>query len=178
MVTLFLILLCLALIHFVYEGIILPSLRCKYRYDLFHLRDELRSMKRHRSDDISDEVFLLVQDGVNTSIKFLHAVNVVEAIRWGPMAMSDPDIMRRVRNSTNIVNGCRVNRVKEIDDEAIRIFARVAIYNSGGMLVYLVPIVVLAVWWTKIQRKTVEFTKVIFSASDQQQQQLLPLVPA
>ncbi len=73
----FYILLALAIIHFIYEGIIAPSMRLHYRYRLFTLRDELRFLKATHKDELPDEVFILLQNILNNSITLLHRVNFV-----------------------------------------------------------------------------------------------------
>ncbi len=64
----------LAILHFIYEGIILPSIRLNLRYKLFVLRDELRSLRHEVAIVVGffQKIFSLVKDIVSLSENDLH----------------------------------------------------------------------------------------------------------
>ena len=57
------------MMHFIYESIILPSIRLSLRFKLFALRDQLRRMVMQGT--ASDEVFRIQQSSINNAINML-----------------------------------------------------------------------------------------------------------
>ena len=70
--VLFYVLLGLGAAHFIYERIILPSIRLHYRNQLFALRDVARRKIIDGGSDTSMQAATLVHDSLNNAINRLH----------------------------------------------------------------------------------------------------------
>ena len=69
MTTTILVLLALAVFHFVYESILAPSLRLSLRFRLFALRDEARQLKIECVDSLNDAHCVFLQASINRDFK-------------------------------------------------------------------------------------------------------------
>ncbi|WP_382631345.1 hypothetical protein, partial [Streptomyces sp. NPDC056982] len=69
--VLFYVLLCMAAAHFIYERILLPSLRLHYRNKLFELRDEVRNQIIANHSEDNTQAAQLVHEALNNAINRL-----------------------------------------------------------------------------------------------------------
>lgn len=142
MTTLFFILLGLGLFHFIYEGIILPSYRMKLRYDLFALRDKLRRTKAEKGEAVDKKVYLLIQESLNNQIKFLPHITINLVWRALRDIKADPELATDISQRIALVNNTDLPELKEINEAGSKILATALIWNSLGLLIYVLPLIV------------------------------------
>src|ERR1035441_10315344 len=80
-----------ALLHFIWEGILAPSLRHNIRLDLFALRDNLRRLKIN-NPELPNDAFNTVQDGLNGAIKHLSDIDIPLLVYCDSIVKRDADI--------------------------------------------------------------------------------------
>jgi hypothetical protein len=141
MITLFFVVACLASIHFILEGILLPSFRWERRLTLFHLRDRLREAKIQNPTCLEDDTFSYLECGLNMAINLLSEVDFVTVIRAHEAFKRDPDLARRVQRRRAQVLACPVREVREISGELYRIMRSAMLINSAGLMLYVVPLI-------------------------------------
>ena len=165
MTVLFFVFVGLVIFHFAWEGIIAPSLRIEIRYELFKVRDELRRLKISHGNEIDDELFIFLQNGINKGIRLLHDVTIETAYRAYKEAT--PEELERV---SRIAEDCPVDGVKEVYNRSGLYVGLAFLVNSGGWFAYLVPILIAFIGFTKVKK----FTREIFNLSDNDINRIFP----
>lgn len=143
--TLFLILLAMAAFHFIYEGIILPSMRMKQRFALFALRDQLRRIRAEKKDDVDREAYFLLEESLNTSARFGPYAAVDMVWRAIKEIKSNSELALEVARRLSVVNNAKDKRFKQINEEKSRIVFHCLVWNTLPLALYLFPIVLALV---------------------------------
>jgi hypothetical protein len=126
--------------HFVYEGIIAPTLRLRLRFRLFRLRDELRRLWLEASPRIPEEEFRRYQQTLNASISFLSYVNVVNLYEARQAVKKDRELYEKMKQRAAILGSCQSQEVLRIYNESQRILIEALCVNCGGWGIYILPI--------------------------------------
>ncbi len=149
LVYLFLVAGLYSLLHFIWEGIIAPSMRQSIRIDLFALRDELRRLKISEPD-MPMEAFNAVQDGLNSTICHLNGIDVPFLVYCDKMVDRDPKLKECVEKRQELVRSANSPALVKIAGQIRLKVEAAARTNSGGLYLYLVPIVLgyLCLKWT------------------------------
>jgi hypothetical protein len=140
MSVLILVMLGLAVFHFVYEGIVLPSYRMKLRHDAFELRDELRTLVLDGRIDRNDLAFEVVETGLNNLARRVHMLSFNVHRQMRRMYTEDETFRRRVDARHEALKSSSNEDLRRIVIKADRIFERAFVANAGGWFV-LAPVV-------------------------------------
>lgn len=145
MEIMFIAIMLLAFAHFIYEGIVAPSLRMQCRNDLFTLRDDLRAQKIAKGKDFPDEAFSILHEGINRYLGkgALAGVNLRFLYRFAhaarkPNSQFRADIERR----KSVIEGAADPEVKDILRRAGSIVERAFFINTAAWAIYIVPIAI------------------------------------
>lgn len=142
----------IAVLHLLFESIIAPSLRMKLRFELFSLRDDLRMLKASRDLSLSDWQFECLQESLNVLIAVLHRfdgailVTIEHELRHNPLLRAQADACAR------ILDACTSRRARAIRARSVQIAMAALAVNSGGWLIYVLPVLLLAVGYSRIKR--------------------------
>ena len=140
--------LVVALYHFVYESIVAPSLRLKLRFDLFVLRDRVRSLKIENPEGFQDKHFHYLQDSINTLLALLARFDIATLSRIETEMKRDPAMQKRVEERSRILDDCSLQEAKNIRYSSVRLASVALALNSGGWLIYIVPpLAIVAAWF-------------------------------
>lgn len=150
MTTFFLILVALAFFHFVYEGIIAPSLRFDLRFRLFALRDELRAAKLRHPHEVDGEAFHYLQRSINNTLRHMGFVSLKMVFSVRHLTDRDQEIMERLERVHRKIDNCPVVEVKAIRDRYRWLIGYAFLVNSGGWAIYLLPVIVGVVFFSSI----------------------------
>jgi len=145
MSALFFIIIALAVVHFIYEGIVLPSIRLSLRYKLFALRDELRWLKIDKSSEVNNESFAYLQSAINNSIKLLPAINVKALFSVNKIFEKNPELLKIAKERFEFVYANSTDKMRSIMKDNFKIFTYAFIANNMILFIYLLPIVIIAV---------------------------------
>src|SRR6266542_6528845 len=137
----------LAILHFIYEGIILPSIRLNLRYKLFVLRDELRSLRHDKGGDISTEIYNAQEVIINNAISVLP---YVDFIRIAAAREAGPELKKKAEERESLINSCNVKEVKDIYSKTMHIVFCAFISNIGSWFIYIVPVAIVVGFFQKI----------------------------
>lgn len=140
-----------AFLHFIYEGIVAPSIRTKLRNDMFELRDELRNLHISKDDRCSREAFEIAHTGVNQYLDRLHAVTISFMRRFRE-AYKDADFRADVERRQMVLNSCESTELRKIVASANSRIELALFANSAGWLIYLVPVALLGICIKAITR--------------------------
>lgn len=134
---------CVALCHFVYESILAPSIRLELRFELFKLRDEVRSLKiNNLSSKVSepqfvDEHYGYLQDSINALLCILYRYDL--AAIWTITGQIDCDeaLRQRVEARARFLDDCELPTVRAMRKRQLHIAGKALAVNSGPMLLLL-----------------------------------------
>lgn len=143
--VLFYVLLCMAAAHFIYERILLPSVRLHYRNKLFELRDIVRN--QIISNDSKEEVQAaeLVHEALNNAINRLHLMTLPNRVRAQRRLSANPEIQARIRREVELFKKYRDGSLVVTIQESAKILDKVLFFNSLMLIVYTLPIM-LTIW--------------------------------
>jgi len=130
----------LAAYHFIYEGIVAPSLRIKFRNKLFYLRDALRMLKIERSGALNDSVFNEMQEAINHALNLQHKITILGIISYVIHLEKDPALKASVQRRLNNIEKCDIHEFKVIDTTLSTIFFKITLVNSGAWALYVIPL--------------------------------------
>lgn len=160
----------LALGHFVYEGIIAPSLRMDLRYKFFALRDELRRLKEAHPAELSDKHYRALEDSINGFIQMLPRFDVGTVIRVNQEIESNPALKREIDERIAFLESCAVPEAKEIRRRSRRLALSALRVNAGGLYLYCFWVILLV----KAYDSTDRYLRRVMALSKGNVDQLIP----
>jgi len=151
MIILFWIITGIAVYHLIYQGIILPSIRLRLRYELFSLRDKLRALKTDLGESFDDNVFTYMQDSINGSIKLIALIDFSSIVSAEKRFRGDLELRDEIKKKQELIDNCPINKVKEISLRNAELLTDAVVYNAGGWFIYIVPVLLGVVCYKKIK---------------------------
>jgi len=146
MATLLFFLILLSILIFVYESIILPSVRLRIRYQIFALRDKLRFLKIEKGNALDDEAFAYSQDCLNTLLAFLHRYDFSAMVRAALFFRKNPTLYKEaLEEQRRILQKCDVEEFHRIIKEYTDLAILSVTANSFGLLLVLAPFLITAI---------------------------------
>lgn len=156
MTTLFLLLLYLALWHYIYEAILAPSLRLRLKHRLFALRDQLRMIQIERDSQVMQEDIAILHDGLNYYMSRLDRVTPSLVVRSHRRMQANPAMRKAVEKRAMIVASSRDQRIHRISDDIDQVLSRVLLVNAGGWGMYILPLVIAWRAYARLQRRVAD----------------------
>ena len=139
----------LAMCHYAYESILLPSIRLRLRYRVFHLRDILRRLKADKSSVVDDEAFRYMEDALNISAVYLFKFSVHSFIDVQREFKKNPNLLKQVEHRQRIMEACQTAELQDIYRQLIRI-TLVALSSNSLIFFLSVLILLIPVWVVKV----------------------------
>lgn len=136
----FFVLVGLATFHFIYEGIVAPSLRLCLRFRIFRLRDELRRLQTGPHPSIADDDFERHQQSLNNIINFLPYITLTNMHRAIKALKNDKRLLEKSKKRVALLENCPCREAVRIYQEGNRVFLGALLVSCGGWFLYLVPI--------------------------------------
>lgn len=143
MVILLLIISALAIVHFIYQGIMLPSIRLALRYRVFELRDKLRKLAINNNVGLDTKAYEYMQEAINVTTTFLYRFDLKLALDVHQAFKQNPSLYELAENRHMIIKSCKSQELHRIDSSLKRILALVLLANSGGFIFFLIPLLLL-----------------------------------
>ena len=137
MAVFILIILGLAIVHFVYEGLVLPTFRLHLRYRLFALRDRLRQLKTKEDNQLDADSYRYLQEALNVMIAFLYRFDFWAALEANSWFRKHPDLQKRAEARIAALNNCNNQEFKKIMHDSFVISCCVLVFNSAGFICLL-----------------------------------------
>lgn len=138
--VLFYVLLCMAAVHFIYERILLPSVRLQYRNRLFELRDTVRNQIINHSSDDDLKAAQLIHEALNNAINRLHLMTLPNRVRAQRRLSANPEIQARIRREVELFNRCSNGVLNSAIQQSVEVLEKVLFFNSLMLLIYTFPI--------------------------------------
>jgi len=134
-----LILLGIGVLHIVYDFIVLPSVRLRFRYKLFALRDELRMLKIENAEGIDNDAFKYLQESLNIAANILSRFDVYTAYHAEKLFGSKPDLMKRIEKRNEIMKNCQNTKYQELLKKRSHYLIFVFLANSFFLILWTLP---------------------------------------
>jgi len=131
------------LCHFVYESILAPSIRLELRFELFKLRDELRSLKinnlssKTSEPEFVDGHYAYLQDSINALLCILYRYDLAAIWTITDQINRDEDLRHRVEARARLLDDCELPAVRSIRKRQLDIATKALAVNSGPVLLLL-----------------------------------------
>ncbi|GKV97315.1 hypothetical protein PEC301653_03610 [Pectobacterium carotovorum subsp. carotovorum] len=138
--VLFYVLLGMAAAHFIYERILLPSIRLHYRNKLFELRDGIRREIINCKSGEDNQAAQLVHEALNNAINRLHFMTLPNRVRAQKRLANNPEIQAKIKREVELVTRVANNQVLETITKSVGILDKVLMFNSLMLLIYTFPI--------------------------------------
>ncbi|MCC4632650.1 hypothetical protein [Xanthomonas dyei] len=160
----------LALGHFLYEGVVAPSLRDRLNDEMFELRDRLRRIKLAKGDACPQKAFDIAHNGINQYVHHLHWVTISFVVEFN---RSHKRFRNEVKERREVIANCGVPELHSVVDRGNQIVERALIVNSGAVIVVAIPIVVFATLAFQLPMKLYAKAAEIFATPERQTEQVL-----
>ena len=138
--------------HFLWEAILAPSFRLRLRYDLFHLRDELRWIYHRKPNGTDKEVFRYLQGSVNSVIRLLPGIDFSLRFMVERAIAKDEQLRERIKKRRKRIHACGNLEVRQLEGRIERAARLAFIVNTGGWLIYLVPLAIAFLCFDAVTR--------------------------
>jgi hypothetical protein len=152
-------LLVVALYHFIYESILAPSMRLKLRFELFVLRDRVRKLKIENSEYFKDKHFHYLQDSLNNLIALLARFDCATLVRIESEMKRHPELRKRAEERSRTLDDCDLEEVRVIRYESLKLASTALVVNSGGWLIYILPPLAVAAAWFGLSSSVSSFKR-------------------
>jgi len=170
----FYILLFLALFHYIYESVLLPSIRLNYRYRLFSLRDELRRLKFENRDLIDDKLYDHLQTSLNVIVNYLYRFDIWMLWKAHKRYVEDKKFRERIERRAKLIDEllekCKVTEVVELRKKYLGTLEYVLLANAGAWYIYLFPIAFVLVGLNKLK----SFIKEVSTIREHEVEEIAP----
>jgi len=123
----------LSLGTWIYQATILPSIRQRLRFELFHLRDQLRELVITRKLKEESAAFQQLHRRLNILIKAIPAFDLAALLA---MDANDSDLKQRALRFRDLMNGS-MPEVQAIYQNALRIMSLTLFANSLVSLLWM-----------------------------------------
>lgn len=131
----------IALWHIIYEAVLLPIIRMHMRYKLFALRDKLRRLKIEHIYEFDDSVYNIVEENINNAINLLPLYTISFLKKIKNVVAHHPEMIKKIQNRVKKVESCEIEEVNKIARSSIKYANQTLIYNTGGWIIYFLPII-------------------------------------
>ncbi|WP_337264354.1 MULTISPECIES: hypothetical protein [unclassified Serratia (in: enterobacteria)] len=140
--TLFYVLCGFAVLHFIYERIVQPSLRLHFRNELFKVRDCVRNeiIEGKLGKDLA--AANLMHEGLNNTINRLHMLTLGNKWRAQQRFETDKVMRATVLEQSAILYRIENEALKKSLRRTVKIMDYVLISNNGLFMIYSFPLVV------------------------------------
>ena len=152
MKTILLLCLCAAVWHFVYEGIVAPSIRLCLRNKLFSIRDNLRLATIEGLPNGDEKAFWFVHDGINNFINRLPYLTINGTAALAIECERDSRLKALLNEHIDAVMSSSDKRISQAFKDTNLVIEQAFIANMGGWFVYIVPIALVVSAMSKLSK--------------------------
>lgn len=148
--------------HFIYESLIAPNLRLKIRHDLFIERDKLYAIKISADTQTVDKTAIEI---IDQNIKFMKVrmpeITLHSLVQFKKLYESDEKLRSKIDSIELKISSAENNDIKNIDKKLNRIATNAFLVNSGGWLIYILPLAILKAMLTDLIQSAKQISREI-----------------
>ncbi len=144
----FIICIIMAIIHLMYQFVILPSLKQSLRFKFHKLNDEVISMVIDDKASIPPLEFNFTMHIIGTGIKNLSHYNLASIFTISNISKKEDEVINS--KIEELEKQMHNERLKQIHQECLNIAFKAFIYNTAMLLIYLLPIFLVLYLFSKM----------------------------
>lgn len=133
----------IAIAYYCIEGIVLPNVRSRVRYEFFALRDRVVMLKANK--EIEDSVYRNLMLMINNSIRTLSEMDLIELARFRNLVNNDPKLGKSLAKKTALLMNSDNSEVRDIYNKLGKIGFKTVLFNSSGFVLLLLPIIITSI---------------------------------
>ena len=134
--VLFIILVFVAIIHYIYQSILLPTIRQQLRFRMFELRDQLRHLAYDEIIDPNSRIYKALQGRINVTVDYLYLVDLKALFDAYKHIKNSPTLRKQIEKNRQLTDKCELAQVKDIDNKLNKIFATTLLVNSACFFIW------------------------------------------
>jgi len=142
----------LAFVHWIYEDVVAPSLRDWLRYQFFELRDELRMLISRGDAGISEDLGHFLQGSLNNTLKHMHILDLSFVLKARKIAKGT--VNSTIAAKEALLTQCENEQIQSMRKRQLDLIGYALMINSGGWIIYLVPVLVLPFVFEQVKQET------------------------
>ncbi|MGB3881994.1 MAG: hypothetical protein WA955_15600 [Diaphorobacter nitroreducens] len=147
--SIFLVLVLLSFFFFILDGIIAPSEHMLIRFALFKTADEIDELGT--SPHVSAKVVQPLKGMTYTLVDNMPRFNLTTLTMLRVRMERDEKFREEARARVAVIEECDVEEVMDVRRHIVRLADRVLAWNCIGWVVFLIPILMCAVLYERIQ---------------------------
>lgn len=156
MKTLILIITVLTAAHFIYEAILLPTIRQSLRFRLFRARDELRMLKFEFPHQVSDSAFEYLDQAITMQMNYQHRLTVGLVATCELEYQRNPELSKLLKERLAKIERCELPAFKKMEQQSLTCFV---LALGANCLFLFAPFVVLILISRALQRRITSVLK-------------------
>ena len=165
MAMLILILFLVAIVCFIYESILLPSIRLNIRFKIFSVRDKLRLLMVE-NPDIDNTAFEYNQESINMLLAYLHRYDIMSVVEAERIFKKNESLQNKLKKRNDVLDNCSVKELQAIREEYISLAVLAMAANSLFFLLLFLPFFLLCKGTKYCKNKLKNITSEIFSTPE------------
>jgi hypothetical protein len=147
--TVFLVLVLLSFVFFILDGIVAPSEQMLVRFALFKTAEEVDDLAD--SPKVGARVVERLRGMTYTLVNNMPRFTIMTLAILKVRMEHDEKFREEARARVAVIDECDVEEVKEVRLHIVRLADKVLAWNSIGWVVFLIPILMCAVLYERIQ---------------------------
>ena len=133
----------MALWHFVYDGIISPTLRFHLKNDLFALRDETRRLlAKDDLNSLDKEIVVCINDSISLFINRLSYLRPSLVYRVNKEIERDRQLQEEVGGRLKSIQNTTNGQLHKVFKDMCTIITKATLYNSGALAIPLMLLII------------------------------------
>jgi hypothetical protein len=149
---LILVLMLMALWHWVYESLVAPSLRQSLRLELGWLHQELQDSMGAEADPSRHEPWRMLEESVCVLDLLLEKFDAVTVASVAFELRRDPVLRARAEARGRMLDGSGSAAVRRVRQRTLDLAAKAVAINSGGWCIFIVPLALVRVGMRRLGR--------------------------
>lgn len=128
------------LLHYLYDSVVVPTLRLRLRYKLFAIRDEVRWLMIQNQGKPGIKALQELHASVNGSLLWLPAIDFHTMLSLRRALDADSELSRAYAYREELFLNCEIPDVPSLRDRMTDVVFNGFLVNSGAWFIYLVPL--------------------------------------
>jgi hypothetical protein len=129
-----------AIIHFVYQSIIAPSLRMDLRASLLQLGRELSDIERGSAEQANQRCFSDLCESHKRLLEALDRISVVALLEVERELRDNPRVRKQVEARSASFDHCELAGLRSLRARTIRMAVQAVAINNGGLIFSILPL--------------------------------------
>lgn len=155
----FILLVVFSFLYYIYESYVAPTIKYGLRFELFALRDELRRVEILSVDKINHELYDFMEAAISESISRLDDFNIANIIKVQYEKKKSKNFIQKYRKKIEMLDSCEIVEIKSIDKKIGTISLKAFLVNSGGWVIFLLPVIVFTIIVDLIINRVYKFVR-------------------